>query len=374
MDRAASVRVQVDDVLGLASAVLRAVGAPPKSAAIQAYWLVQADCRGHRSHGLQRLPLLVRRVQEHLIAPNVHPLLEWRRDGLLAVDGRGGFGPVTALAALEEACQGVSKAGVVLVAVSNANHLGMLAPYLEWLTSRSLLGVAFTTSEALVHPYGGRRAMVGTNPIAIGVPARPVPLIVDLATGEVSMGKIIHYRELGIALEPGWALDATGTPTTDPAAAVEGAIAPFGGAKGFALGLAIEVLVASVTAAALGREVRGTLDADSVCNKGDVFICVDPAGLVDVVATLDRVSQYLADVRAQQAQEGFERVRLPGERSATALAESAVMGVEIAARAWDAANELASELNVTPESRCSSDLHAHLADLFTSRSTQLFSH
>ncbi len=350
-----TLRVPVDHALALASAVLRAVGAPARNAATQARWLVEGDRRGYGSHGIQRLPVLVRRVQKGLIVPDAEPRLEWRSDALLAVDGRQGFGPVVVLAALEEVYRRVTSTGVVLAAVSNSNHIGVVAPYLEWLADRSLCGLAFTTSEALVHPYGGRRAMVGTNPVAIGVPARPRPLVVDLATSEVSMGRIIRHQELGIPLEPGWAVDAAGVPTTVPAAALGGAISPFGGAKGFALGLAVEVLVGSLTASALGREVRGTLDADSVCNKGDVFICVDPARVVDLAPTLERVSRYLAEVGAEPTQDGSEHVRLPGERAAASRSESAVAGVEVAARAWEAANVLAAELGA----RVEVERHAH---------------
>src|SRR5579862_1754213 len=111
---ATTVRVPVEEALEIAGAVLRAVGAPPQNATTQANWLVEADRRGHGSHGIQRLPLLVRRVQEGFIAPDAEPRLEWRSEALLAVDGQRGFGPVVALAALEEASKRVKRTGVVL--------------------------------------------------------------------------------------------------------------------------------------------------------------------------------------------------------------------------------------------------------------------
>src|SRR6185436_8230226 len=149
--------------------------------------------------------------------------------------------------------------GVVTVAVRNANHLGLLAPYVERCAEAGLIGIVLTTSEALVHPWGGAAAQVGTNPIAVAVPAEPAPFVFDMATGAVSMGKILDHRNRGVPLEPGWAIDGAGRPTLDAAAAAGGAIAPFGGAKGYGLGLAFELLVGAVTGSALGRAVSGTL-------------------------------------------------------------------------------------------------------------------
>jgi len=351
-----SVRVEIDEEMRLITFVLRSIGVPAPDAEVQAVQLVEADRRGYGSHGIQRLPLLVRRIEKGLVSPIARPSLDWRSDSVLAVDGNLGLGPVVAMRALEHAASRVKETGAAVVAISNTNHLGMLAPYVEWITDRALVGVALTTSEALVHAWGGRRAIVGTNPVAIGVPARPHALVIDLATGVVSMGRILRHRELGIALEPGWAVDAAGQPTLDPAAALGGAISPFGGAKGFALGLALEVLVAALTRSALGRDVVGTLDAEAVCNKGDLFLCIDPDVMAGSDEALDRISRYLEQVREEPPQEGFERVRLPGERAFQAREESAYSGVELPASVWNIALDLADALSSTTSGSTAMDI------------------
>ncbi|HEY1824326.1 MAG TPA: Ldh family oxidoreductase, partial [Acidimicrobiales bacterium] len=302
------VTVSAEEERHLIERVLVRHGVPEAAAQVQATWLLEADLRGHRSHGIARLPVLVKRIEAGLIDPVAAPELTWRSDAVLVVDGRRGLGPVVAHAALEEALARVSRAGVVLVAVANANHLGILAPYVERAAARGVIALALTTSEALVHPWGGTRAMVGTNPLAVAVPASPHPLVVDLATGETSMGRILHHRDVGEKLQPGWALDAHGEPTTDPSAAVGGSISPFGGAKGYALGLVFEVLVATLTASALGPDVHGTLDTESVCNKGDVFLLIDPS-FVDGARVAGDVTQYLSDIRETPPQAGVEEVR-----------------------------------------------------------------
>src|SRR5665213_681288 len=188
-------------------AALQRHGVSLEPASVQADWLVEADLRGQSSHGIARLPMLVARIQAGLLAPDSEPLMTWRSEVVLSVDGARGFGPAVAKKALVLAISRARVHGISLVAISNAHHLGILAPYVERAADDGVICIALTTSEALVHPWGGRHAMIGTNPVAIGVPAQPSPLVLDMATGQISMGKIIHHAQIGQPLEPGWAVD-----------------------------------------------------------------------------------------------------------------------------------------------------------------------
>jgi LDH2 family malate/lactate/ureidoglycolate dehydrogenase len=193
--------------------------------------------------------------------------------------------------------------------------------------------MAFSLSEAIVHPWGGRRAMLGSNPLAIGIPAQPGPFVVDLATSVVSMGKIHDYAHRGQPLEPGWALDAEGNPTTNPQAARAGALTPFGGAKGYALGLTIELLVAGLTGSAIGTEVAGTLDVDLAPNKGDLLLVIDPrrVGAHDVA---ERISPYLDAIRNCTPVDGVDRVVAPGDRSRASRERRLIDGIPVADAVW----------------------------------------
>ena len=142
-------------------------------------------------------------------------------------------------------------------------------------------------------------------------------------------------------------MDRDGEPTTDPQAALGGAISPFGGPKGFALGLAFEVLVGSLTNSALGPDVHGTLDAVHECNKGDVFVCIDQT-LVAGSTRSDQVSRYLDDVRATPAATGSSGVRVPGDRAARERTRRHVDGVEVATTSWHAAIDLAGGVDAGP--------------------------
>jgi LDH2 family malate/lactate/ureidoglycolate dehydrogenase len=207
----------------------------------------------------------------------------------------------------------------------------MLAWYGDYIAREGLITIAVTTSEALVHPWGGSRALIGTNPLCIAVPAEPEPLVLDMATSLVSMGKIHDHANRGTAIPEGWALDAHGNPTTDPNAAKDGAIAPFGGAKGYALGLALEVLVTSLAGAAIGTAVTGTLDSDTVCNKGDVFIVISPPRSA---AIAEAIHAYLDEIRASAVPGSGRSVNVPGDRSRAARTRSLAEGVEIDNALW----------------------------------------
>ncbi len=281
------------------------------NARLQADLLIEAELRGLPSHGLQRLPRLINRLQERLADPRSKGRAEWVRPAVLKVDGERGLGPVVMIETLNLLDQRVRQEGVAIAAIHNANHIGMLAYYAEAAVARGQIGLFLTTSEALVHPFGGTEPMLGTNPIAIGIPTENAPFILDLATSLVSMGKIHHHALTGTPIPEGWAVDAQGHPTTDPVAAQSGAIAPFGDAKGYGLGLAVELLVAALAGSAFAPEVRGTLDAAHPANKGDVIVLIDPSATGGTGAAL---ATYLDRLRTSRPVDPNHPVAVPGDR------------------------------------------------------------
>ncbi|MGE8611421.1 MAG: Ldh family oxidoreductase [Achromobacter veterisilvae] len=316
---------------------LEQAGTPAGHAATQTNLLLEAELRGRASHGLLRLPRIIERIHNGVADPKTRGKAVWRSPAFLDLDGQRGLGPVIALAALDQIRQRARETGIAIAAVSNNNHIGMLALYAEQVAREGQILLALSTSEALVHPWGGRRALIGTNPIAIGVPTEDEPFVLDMATSQVAMGKIHDYANHGRALEPGWALDGAGNPTTDAAAAKSGALAPFGEAKGYALGLAFELLVASLTASALGTAVKGTLDSSAACNKGDVFIVVE-AGSGAVAA---RISAYLDEIRACPALLPGRSVAVPGDRARAERRQRLETGIELADDVWHRILDLA---------------------------------
>jgi L-2-hydroxycarboxylate dehydrogenase (NAD+) len=334
--------IAVSKARSVAEEVLNRAGVPTAHATLQIDLLLEAELRGRPSHGLLRLPRIVERIHNRVTDPHTTGEHIWRSPAYLAVDGKMGLGPVIACAALDEVCDRAHETGVAIAAIHNNNHLGMMAWYAERIAARGLTVIALSTSEALVHPWGGRRAMLGTNPIAIGVPASPRPFVIDMATSLVSMGQIHDHAHRNIPIPAHWALDANGEATTDAAAARDGAVAPFGEAKGYALGLAFEVLVASLTASALGREVRGTLDSTHPCNKGDVFIVIDTASSG---AMAGAIGAYLDEIRNDSPAHGFRNVAIPGDRSLAVREQRLKDGMPVAEEVWTRLLHLAGETN-----------------------------
>lgn len=331
--------VKSDDEHDLVVRVLEGHGVPRAAAETQARVLVEGDLRAQHSHGLQRLPMLVERITNGVIKADAEPRFRQVSESFLEVDGDRGLGPVVAFAAVDRLLERASEVGLAVGAVHNSNHLGMLACYVEHVALAGQIGVAFTTSEALVHPWGGRRSMVGTNPIGVGVPTGGRPFVLDMSTGAVSRGKILAHARDGLPLAPGWAVDAAGKPATDARQAVDGAISPFGGPKGYALGLALELLVASLTGSELGERVRGTLDGASVCNKGDLFLVFSPDRL-GVTGAVERIAAYLDEVRRSPLADGAERIDIPGDRADRTREDRLAHGIPIEDVVWSAAEQL----------------------------------
>lgn len=324
----------------LRSTAVRALilaGVPEVHADIQVDLWLDAELRGIASHGLLRLERIVQRMERGLADPLSTGLHDWAGCSFLKVDGQRGLGPVVALSALEAIQERARDTGIAIAAIANSQHIGMLAWYAERVARSGKVCIVLSTSEALVHPWGARKALLGTNPIAIGIPSgEDEPFVIDTATSIVSMGEIHDRAHRNMPLEDGWARDEYGAPTLDAEAAKAGAIAPFGQAKGYALGLAFELLVSALTGAALGRDVRGTLDAIHPANKGDLLIVIDRA-------CADGIADYLNIIRGAEPAEGFDSVLIPGERGRAARAERLRNGVPIADPVWAKLKEMAGE-------------------------------
>ena len=165
--------ISVSDALDLLSAALIRAGAAEKNAHIQARHLVQAEAKGHPSHGLLRLPRLIERISNGVADPNATGHHHWSGTALCQVNGARGLGPVVMYSAIEALRARLDETGLAMAVIDNCNHLGMLAHYAEAAAKDGLVALLLTTSEALVHPWGARHAMIGTNPLAIGVPGDP---------------------------------------------------------------------------------------------------------------------------------------------------------------------------------------------------------
>jgi LDH2 family malate/lactate/ureidoglycolate dehydrogenase len=216
----------------------------------------------------------------------------------------------------------------------------MVGYYCERRAEEGLICIGFTTSEALVHPHGGTEALVGTNPIAIGIPSHPRPFVLDMASSSSALGKIIAARDRGERLPDGWAIDADGVPTNDPDAALGGSLTPAGGPKGYGLGVAIGILSGLLPGGEIGRAVRGALDVDRQCTKADLFLMLDPQAFPGGATLECRVREYLEELRASKPQQGFSQVMVSGDLEYQVRQDRLKNGIPLPEEVWNKVQDI----------------------------------
>jgi (2R)-3-sulfolactate dehydrogenase (NADP+) len=309
-------------LLGFAAAALADLGVPGEDAALVAESLVEAELQGQPAHGLLRLPFLLDRLRAGLINPRPTFRVSGDRPAAALLDADNALGPVAGVRAIDLAAERARLAGAGVVAVRRGNHLGSLGFYLRRCAGGGLVGLAFTNTPPAMPPPGTSTAYLGTNPIAAGFPAAGEPVLVDMATSQVARGHVLRAARLGEPIPEGWAVDAEGRPTTDPAAAIDGSLLPLGGHKGFALALLVEVLSGVLAGAAVGPEVSGTFTpSDRESNVGHCFLALDPEALAPgFAARMQRVADELRRMGG----------RAPGDRRHAERSRRSAEGIELA--------------------------------------------
>jgi (2R)-3-sulfolactate dehydrogenase (NADP+) len=294
----------------LAARALAAAGANPDMARLTAAALVAAEAEGQGGHGLSRVAMYAGFLREGRAKGDATPRLLAERGGAALVDAADGLAyPALALAEAEAAQRALTH-GVSFVAVANSHHAGAMSLPVRRLAGRGLVALAFTNSPAAMPVPGGRRPLLGTNPVAAAFPRRAAPpLLVDLALSEVARGRIMVAAKRGEPIPPGWALDAEGRPTTDAQAALGGAMLAIGGAKGAALALVVELLCVALGGAAFAFEADSFFSPSPHPPRlGQALLAVDPGALAGREAFLDRMEAMV------EAMLGEAGVRLPGAR------------------------------------------------------------
>ncbi len=322
-------RLELDRIRLFVERALTAAGVPAVDAAVVAASLVDAEATGQTGHGLIRFPFVLQRLRDGLI--NASPDFEVVHDSaaLAVLDANNGLGPVAGDKAMRIAADKSRAAGAGVCVVRGSNHLGAMGFYVAAAADEGLIALALTNTPPAMAPPGGVSAMLGTNPIACAFPTSDGPLVIDLATSQVARGRVLKAARAGERIPDGWALDADGRPTTDPAAAIAGSLVPLGGAKGFALALMVEALTGVLAAAAVGPEVGGTyVNNTTPSNVGHLFLAIDPEATGPGFDA--RMGALLTRLRSTRAGDSTEGVRLPGDRRRMQLVTHRAGGVDIA--------------------------------------------
>jgi LDH2 family malate/lactate/ureidoglycolate dehydrogenase len=327
-----------------ATAVLRAEGVPADDARLVARCLVQAELWGHPSHGMLRLSWYVARIRAGVVDPAAKPETVVDTGPLALLDGREGLGHVLTARAADEAVRRAREHGVGVVGVRNSNHFGMAAHFTRMIAEQGCVGLVTTNGSPAMAPWGGREKAVGANPWSIAAPAgRHGVTVMDIANVNAARGKIYAARERGATIPEGWALDAEGRPTTDPAAAIAGVILPMGGHKGYAISFMMDVLSGVLTGSSFATGVSGPQQAERRSGCGHLVLAIDVAAVADPGGFAERMEALIAEMKAVPRAEGFEEIFFPGEIEDRNRARREREGIEVPAKTLDALNRLAAE-------------------------------
>lgn len=321
-------------VLSLAAAEERVArvfaqgGANTEVARSVAHALVGAEADGLKGHGLSRIPTYLAMLKSGKIDGRAVPRVTQARPGLLAIDATCGFAYPAIDLAIERLPALAKQQGIAAAAISRSNHAGACGRHVERLAEQGLIALFFANTPEAIAPWGGTRAVFGTNPIAFAAPLeRRAPVVVDLALSKVARGNIVAAKQKGQPIPEGWALDKDGRPTTDADAALAGTMVALGDAKGAALALIVEVLAAALVGTHFAFEASSFLDdKGGPPQTGQLMIAIDPAGFAQGFGARMQILAH-----AIESQDG---ARLPGMRRLALREKATREGLSVPDDIW----------------------------------------
>lgn len=287
--------------------------------------LLDADLSGIESHGVQRMIRYHKEITEGLVKPDAKPEIVRETPISAAMEGNDGMGQLLGITAMELAISKAKTAGFGMVTVRNSNHYGIAGYYAKMAANQGLIGISMTNSEAIMVPTFGRKAMIGTNPIAFAMPARPVNFVFDAATTVVPRGKLEVYVKRGNPLPMGWALDETGRDSNEPDRILQniihkagGGILPLGGSgeitsgyKGYGFGMLCEIATAILSGGTTSNYIYKTPGRSNIAQ---CFIALDYGMFGDKSAMEEHLSRYMQEIRESDKAVGCERIYIHGEK------------------------------------------------------------
>ena len=317
-------QLTLQQVHELALAALIASGTEHGNAESVAASVADSEAEGIHSHGLARLPTYCEHARCGKIDGHARPTVEAVAPAGLRADAADGFAHPAIDLGLERLLPLAREQGIAALAVTNSYNCGVCGYHVGRIARAGLVALGYVNAPASIAPWGGSDPAFGTNPVSFAAPrAGGDPLVIDQSSSVVAKSEIVVHKQRGEPIPEGWALDADGNPTTDPAAALAGSMVPMGGYKGSGIALLVEIMAAAVTGSSLAIDASSFADNEGGSPRtGQLFIALDPArfsgGAFD-----ERLERLLGAIEAQ------EGTRLPGAGRAAARARTARDGIEI---------------------------------------------
>ena len=327
----------------LSRSLLKAAGASDEEAEVVTKFLVNANLAGVDSHGVvPNLIIYVQGIRSGDIKPRAKIEVRMESPSTAIVNGNWGFGQMICSRAMQVAIEKAERTGVGAVGVLNCNHIGRLSEYAQMAIDKGMIGFITANCEPYVAPYGGRTPVLGTNPLCYGIPGGSrKAIVVDYATAAAAEGKVRAALYRGELLPPGWIVDSHGRPSTNPADLYEpplpperikmaGALLPFGGYKGYGLGLIVDVLAGILTRAGSSQDMTSGWLANGVflmALKIDNFLPLEEFER--------RVERLAKAVKNSPRAEGFAEILIPGEPEIKESERRLRNGIPIPDKAWE---------------------------------------
>jgi LDH2 family malate/lactate/ureidoglycolate dehydrogenase len=341
-DQARPDRYQPAQLRDFATEALTALGASAQSAAEVADSLVLSNLVGHDSHGIIRLVQYAGWIADGQIRPKARPSMGRDGGATAVIQGGWGFGQPAARMATDAARTAARQHGVAAVTIRDCNHVGRLGEYVAALAADGLVGLSFCNSGPVVAPFGGAGRALGTNPFAWAAPGGPAgPLVADFSTAAVAEGKLRLAVADGRPVPDGVIVDPSGRPSTDPGDFYAGgSLLPFGGHKGSAMSVLIELLGGLLTG-------MGTAcSPDYAGGNGTVLIAMDVAAFASTESYSDGAAEFREQLVTLGRGAAAGPVLLPGELEARTMAERRRLGVPVSPAVLDAIYEVTDPLGI----------------------------
>ena len=301
--------LSLNEIYSLAKNVMLANGCDAANAEALADIICRAERDGSHSHGLFRVPGYVKALRSGKVDGKAKPTIRHLTPAVIQVDGHGCFAPLAQAVGLPALTEATETIGIAALSLVGVHHFAALWPETEYLADRGFVGIACTAYMPSVAPAGSNEALFGTNPLSFAWP-RPGhnPVVYDMATASMAMGDVQIAARDGREVPLGTGLDANGQPTTDPAAIAKGVLLPFGGYKGSAIAMMVELLAAGMTGEQFSFEARDTDNKDGGPPRGgEMIIGMSPA-IIAGDGWQDHVEGFV------QKLSNIDGVRMPGAR------------------------------------------------------------
>lgn len=309
--------------------------------------LVEASLTGVDSHGIVRVPEYLGRILSvngygdmYEVVPDAKFTIERESPTIAVVDGGWGFGQVVARKAMDIAIGKARSYGIGIVAGRNVDHVGRAAEYTMMAAEQNMIGAMFVKVVPVMSPVGGKGRVLGNDPMSFAIPAgKENPIVVDIAMSVVAGGKVIISQEKGEKIPEGWVLDKEGKPTTDPGTYMSGgSLLPFGGHKGYALGVVMEVLGGILSGAGALADYKGNNAFTVMAMSIESFM-----GLDEFKAKIDKLER---DIRGAPKAPGSSEIFVPGEPEFRTREKRLRDGIPITEKTWSNMGEFATRLGV----------------------------